>query len=79
MTPYSDSFYVFDQSLSQSNVPKRIPLNDAARADLLQDIVHPNALDKANLVELSSESSGIKLSFTSNRSYHTPTYIAFSS
>lgn len=60
-----DSFYVFDQYISQSSIPKRISESEASKVDLLQDIVHPRA--ETPVVELSSEKSGIKLSFSSNR------------
>lgn len=62
-----DSFYVFDQSISQSSIPKRISESEASKVDLLQDIVHPRASTETPVVELSSEKSGIKLSFSSNR------------
>lgn len=62
-----DSFYVFDQSISQSSIPKRISESEASKVDLLQGIVHPRASTDTPVVELSSEKSGIKLSFSSNR------------
>lgn len=65
----SDSFYVFDQSISQSSIPKRISESEASKVDLLQDIVHPRASTETPVVELSSDKSGIKLSFSSNREF----------
>ncbi|KAL5504356.1 hypothetical protein ACEPAH_8430 [Sanghuangporus vaninii] len=62
-----DEFYVFDKS-APSPVPKRIPLSEFPKTDLVQDIIHPKPTESSPVVELSSDKSGLKLSFFTNQS-----------
>ena len=67
-----DHFYVFDRSAfnaTPANVPTRVTLSEFPKVDLIQDIVNPRTSQPQSppLVELASEKSGLKLSFSSNR------------
>ena len=64
-----DEFYVFNKSVQSSPIPTRLSLVEAAKVDLIQDIVLPKQTEETPLVELSSEKSNLKLSFFSNRKY----------
>lgn len=61
-----DEFYVFDKP-GPDPVPTRIPLDAFSKTNALEDIVLPRQKPES-LVELSSDKSGLKLSFSSNQS-----------
>ena len=61
-----DEFYVFDKDAPVS-IPTRLSSSDLPKANFIQDIVHPRDRKKEPVVELSSEKSGIKLDFFTNR------------
>ena len=63
-----DSFYVFEKPILAEKFPSRIPVSAFDKVDVLGELVLPKEQDLFSpLVELSSEKSGLKLSFTSNR------------
>jgi hypothetical protein len=64
----SDEFYVFEKS-APTPIPLRIPLKELPEVDILQDIIRPSDVKKDPVVELSSEKSGLKLAFSTNREW----------
>ncbi|EJD07057.1 galactose mutarotase-like protein [Fomitiporia mediterranea MF3/22] len=67
-----DEFYVFEKS-APTPIPTRIPLSEFPKMDLIQDVIHPRQADPSSpssppVVELSSDKSGLNLSFFTNQS-----------
>ncbi|KAI5119636.1 hypothetical protein M0805_008998 [Coniferiporia weirii] len=62
-----DEFYVFEPS-ARTPIPTRLPLSELSKTDLIQDIVYPKKTGETPLVELSSDKSGLDLSFFTNQS-----------
>ena len=62
-----DEFYVFERSAFATDIPTRLPLGQLSDKDLVQDLVQPSTRPIPTAVELSSDKSGIKLSFSTNR------------
>jgi len=64
--PGYDSFYVFDRT--PSVIPTRVSLDTFDTLDLIQEVVNPSNTTATSVVELTSEKSGLKLTFESNQS-----------
>ncbi|THH04870.1 hypothetical protein EW145_g5208 [Phellinidium pouzarii] len=60
-----DEFYVFEHS-APTPIPTRFPESELSKTDFIQDLVYSKKTKEEPLVELSSEKSGLKLSFSSN-------------
>ena len=60
-----DEFYVFEKD-AVAPVPSRISEIEFLKADLIQAIIRPRE-KREPVVELSSDKSGIKLAFSTNR------------
>jgi len=70
-TPGYDHFYVFNRSAYDSipaKSPGRVNVKDFSKLDLINQILDLHKKKAAPLVDLSSERSGLRLSFYSNQS-----------
>lgn len=63
-----DDFYVFEKGAA-ADIPTRLPVKELESNDLIEDLVQPTTKAIKPVVELSSDKSGLKLEFSTNREF----------